>query len=208
VRAEPTRAYAVRRSLDLNRSRIVRTLFTIRTVPSRLRGSGSAPDAPPGQPFLEAALTFGWTILEEEPGRELVLGSVTQPLGSGRPLRWSAGARVHRVCLARLHEDSLERRRTTGENWLAPREHGNPRRRDRSRVTAPISPLLVRFRAVHPSDPPHCPPSCSARSGAAEGFRLLVSPRRRALRPANPAIRGETSAARRTRPKSRQRVKS
>ena len=79
MRAEPTRTYAVLRSLDLNRSRIVRTLFTIRTVPSRLRGRGSPPDAPPGQPFLETGLALGWTILEEEPGREFVLGSVTQP---------------------------------------------------------------------------------------------------------------------------------
>jgi hypothetical protein len=70
-------AYAVLRSLDLQRSWIVQALFAIRSLPSRLRGSTSPP--PPSGTFLEQALAVGWVILAEAPGRELVAGAVTHP---------------------------------------------------------------------------------------------------------------------------------
>jgi len=69
-------AYAAMRSLDLSRSPIVRAIFALRTLPSRLRGEASG--APRG-PFLKKAVDLGWVILEELPGEELIAGAVTQP---------------------------------------------------------------------------------------------------------------------------------
>lgn len=78
VHAEPARAYAAFRSLDLNRSRIVRLLFAIRTLPSRFRRQGLQPKVSPTS-FLNQALALGWRVLEEKPGKEIVVGAVTQP---------------------------------------------------------------------------------------------------------------------------------
>ncbi|MGE5414933.1 MAG: hypothetical protein ACM3NW_12195 [Syntrophomonadaceae bacterium] len=76
VRAAPARAYAVLRALDLERPLVVRALFFLRTLPERWRG-GVPPRRP--RPFLESALEGGWRILEEDPGRELVMGAATKP---------------------------------------------------------------------------------------------------------------------------------
>jgi hypothetical protein len=78
VRADPDRAYAALRSLDINRSRIVRMLFAIRALPARLRGEVPAP-VPPAKSLLDQTLEIGWRILEERPGREIVVGAVTRP---------------------------------------------------------------------------------------------------------------------------------
>jgi hypothetical protein len=78
VRAERGRAYQALRSLDLERPLVVRTLFFLRTLPERLHG-GVAPRRRRPRPFLESALEAGWRILEEEEGRELVMGAVTRP---------------------------------------------------------------------------------------------------------------------------------
>ena len=78
VQGEPERAYAALRSVDFNRSRLVRTLFAVRTLPTRLLSRGVKP-APQFSSFLETAVELGWVILEELPGRELVAGAITQP---------------------------------------------------------------------------------------------------------------------------------
>jgi hypothetical protein len=77
VMAPVATAYAALRSLDVNRSWVVQTLFTLRSLPSRLLGHKLPP--PPAGTFLEQTLALGWVILEESPGRELVAGAVTQP---------------------------------------------------------------------------------------------------------------------------------
>jgi hypothetical protein len=71
--AELTMAAA--REMDLYRSPLVRAIFAVRTLPSRLRG------APPRQPasLLTETLALGWRILAEVPEREIVVGAVTQP---------------------------------------------------------------------------------------------------------------------------------
>jgi len=78
VRAEPARAYAAIRALDLERSFLVRALFGIRTLPERIRSRQRIPPREP-RPFLETALSIGWRILEEAPREEIVVGAVTQP---------------------------------------------------------------------------------------------------------------------------------
>ncbi|MBA3761398.1 MAG: hypothetical protein H0X07_12790 [Gemmatimonadales bacterium] len=61
--------------LDLQRSTIVRALFTGREL--LMGGERSKREHPPG--FLAEVLALGWRVLAEEPGRELVIGAVTQP---------------------------------------------------------------------------------------------------------------------------------
>ena len=78
VRGEPDRAYAALRALDINRSGIVRMLFAIRALPARLLGEPPAP-VPPAKSLLDQTLEIGWRILEERPGREIVVGAVTRP---------------------------------------------------------------------------------------------------------------------------------
>lgn len=78
VRAEPARAYAAVRSLDLERSMLVRALFRIRTLPERIRSRQRISPREP-RPFLDTALSIGWRILEEASGEEIVVGAVTRP---------------------------------------------------------------------------------------------------------------------------------
>ncbi len=76
VRADRERAYAALRRLDLERSPVVRALFFVRTLPERLRG-GVRRRA--HRAFLDSALAQGWVVLDEDPGRQLVMGAVTKP---------------------------------------------------------------------------------------------------------------------------------
>ncbi len=76
VPAERKRAYQALRALALERPLVVRALFFLRTLPQRWRG-GATPRRP--GPFVDSALEAGWRILEEDPGRELVMGALTRP---------------------------------------------------------------------------------------------------------------------------------
>jgi hypothetical protein len=67
--------FAAAHALDLQRSTIVRALFTGREL--LMGGERSKREHPAG--FLAEVLALGWCILAEEPGRELVVGAVTQP---------------------------------------------------------------------------------------------------------------------------------
>jgi len=78
INAAPQRTYAALRSIDLGRSPLIRCLFWMRTIPSRHRRAART-DMPHYRTFLESALAQGWVLLEEIPGRELVMGTVTQP---------------------------------------------------------------------------------------------------------------------------------
>jgi hypothetical protein len=69
-------AFAAARELELDRSPLVRAIFRGREL---LMGSARARDKVPPRPFLEEVLSLGWRILAERPGREIVLGAVTQP---------------------------------------------------------------------------------------------------------------------------------
>jgi hypothetical protein len=67
--------YGVAHDLDIRRSTIVRAIFTGREL--LMGAEGATREHPPG--FLAEVLSLGWRILAEEPGRELVVGAVTQP---------------------------------------------------------------------------------------------------------------------------------
>jgi len=76
VRAPATLTYAAAREMDVNRSALVRAIFAARTLPSRLRGGAPRRAA---TPLLTETLALGWRVLAETPGREVVVGAVTQP---------------------------------------------------------------------------------------------------------------------------------
>jgi len=75
VEAPAETAYATAQELDLHRSTIVRAIFTGREL--LMGAEHSKRDHPPG--LLAEVLALGWRVLAEEPGRELVIGAITQP---------------------------------------------------------------------------------------------------------------------------------
>jgi len=75
VRAPAEVTYAVARELDFGRSPLVSVIFRAR---QRLMGGRIEP-ATTGGSFLDEVQALGWRVLAEEPGRQLVMGAVTQP---------------------------------------------------------------------------------------------------------------------------------
>jgi hypothetical protein len=67
--------FAVARELDMQRSGLVRAIFRGREL---LLGSEPTKRERP-KDFLSEVIALGWRVLAEEPGRELVMGAVTQP---------------------------------------------------------------------------------------------------------------------------------
>jgi len=79
VSADAGLTYEKLRTIDLNRSRGIRCLFALRTLPSRLGRGPLRRETPRYKTFLESALAQGWVMLEEIESREMVMGTVTQP---------------------------------------------------------------------------------------------------------------------------------
>jgi hypothetical protein len=75
VRAPAAVTYAIARELDLRRSSLIQGIFRARQL---LMGGRNAP-ANTQRSFLDEVQSLGWRVLAEEPGRELVMGAVTQP---------------------------------------------------------------------------------------------------------------------------------
>lgn len=75
VRAPAKVTYASARELDLRRSPLIQGIFRARQL---LMGGQTAAASTRGS-FLDEVQTLGWRVLAEEPGRELVVGAVTQP---------------------------------------------------------------------------------------------------------------------------------
>ncbi|HEX6105945.1 MAG TPA: hypothetical protein VFZ26_10190 [Gemmatimonadales bacterium] len=74
VAAPAETTWAAARGLDLLGSPLVRAIFRGRELLM-----GSRPAAGPDRSFLDEVQALGWRVLAEEPGRELVMGAVTQP---------------------------------------------------------------------------------------------------------------------------------
>lgn len=75
VRAPAAVTYGIAKELDFRRSPLVRGIFLARQL---LMGGRSTPPSTGGS-FLDEVQALGWRVLAEEPGRELVMGAVTQP---------------------------------------------------------------------------------------------------------------------------------
>lgn len=67
--------FAAATALDLQRSAIVRAIIKTREFVMRSHAPG---DARPGS-FLTQMQAIGWGVLADTPGREIVMGAVTQP---------------------------------------------------------------------------------------------------------------------------------
>jgi hypothetical protein len=68
--------FAVARELDTQGSGLVRAIFRGREL---LMGSEPSKRQRQPQALLSEVLALGWRVMAEEPGRELVMGAVTQP---------------------------------------------------------------------------------------------------------------------------------
>jgi hypothetical protein len=77
VQAAPDRAYAALREVTPEEVALLRTLFAIRALPARLTGR-RGPLFAARQPLVQQMLRGGFVLLAEEPGHELVLGTVGQ----------------------------------------------------------------------------------------------------------------------------------
>jgi hypothetical protein len=88
VAATTAEAYAALRAVDVHRSMVVRMLVAIRRLPSHV-GVRERPRShlKSARSLLESMLDLGWEILEETPGREVVVGTVTQPWRSAVQFR-------------------------------------------------------------------------------------------------------------------------
>ena len=75
VAAPVETTYAAARAMDLMDSVAVRAIFRGREL---LMGA-TATEARKPQPLIDEVLALGWGVLAQDPGRELVLGAVTQP---------------------------------------------------------------------------------------------------------------------------------
>lgn len=80
VVAAPQIAYNTMCSVDFSRSWLIRTIFTTRRLlygifVKRIEKNNTAAFGS----LLESALKLGWSVLEEVPNHELVVGAVTQP---------------------------------------------------------------------------------------------------------------------------------
>jgi hypothetical protein len=75
VRAPVDITYAAAREMNLAESRVVRAIFRGRELLMR----ASPTEERPPQSLIDEVLSIGWGVLAQESGREIVLGTVTQP---------------------------------------------------------------------------------------------------------------------------------
>jgi hypothetical protein len=65
------------RDVSFQDSRIARAIFALRALPGRLRGVPPAPTE--RRPVFEEVTALGWRELVQTPGRQVIMGAVTQP---------------------------------------------------------------------------------------------------------------------------------
>jgi hypothetical protein len=77
IAAPPDRVYHAIGTVTLREMPLVPLLFDLRALPSRLAGRGGLPRKQ-DEPLLPQMLASGFTLLAEDPGRELVIGLIAQ----------------------------------------------------------------------------------------------------------------------------------
>jgi hypothetical protein len=77
VAAPPDQVFAAVKAVTLREMPLVRLLFALRSVPARLARRRGLPLAG-SEPLFAQMLEFGFTLLAEDPGREVVAGGVAQ----------------------------------------------------------------------------------------------------------------------------------
>jgi len=88
VAAPPLRVDQALEAVTLAEMPLVPLLFAVRSLPARLAGRQSLPRAR-DEPLLAQFLAAGFTLLVEDPGRELAVGVVAQ--------MWERGGRTARI---------------------------------------------------------------------------------------------------------------
>jgi len=77
VAAPPDRVFEAVKAVTLAEMPLVRVLFGLRSLPARLSGGRPLPQAK-HRPLFTQMVEFGFTVLAEDPGREVVAGVVAQ----------------------------------------------------------------------------------------------------------------------------------
>lgn len=77
VRAPAAVTFEAACTLDLQSSPVNAAVIALRTIPARLRGEPVRVEASAG--LLEETRALGWGRLAEDPGREIVMGALSQP---------------------------------------------------------------------------------------------------------------------------------
>jgi hypothetical protein len=77
VHAPASVTFAAAKEVSFQRSPVVRAIFALRSIPSRLGGTPAPPSDERG--ILNETLSIGWGVLAETPDHEIVMGAVTQP---------------------------------------------------------------------------------------------------------------------------------
>jgi hypothetical protein len=96
--------YVAAREMSLAASPVVRAIFRGRELMMRSSVTEQAEERPP-QSLIDEVLSIGWGVLAQEPGREIVLGAVTQPWKSDvkfRALPPDEFAAFHRPGFAKI----------------------------------------------------------------------------------------------------------
>ena len=71
--------YVAAREMSLASSPVVRAIFRGRELLMRSSAADTSPEERPPQSLMDEVLSIGWGVLAQKPGREIVLGAVTQP---------------------------------------------------------------------------------------------------------------------------------
>jgi hypothetical protein len=168
VAAPAEATWTAARALDLERSPAVRAVFAGRELLMRARRSRRDPSGG----FLAQVLALGWRVLAEQPGRELVLGAVTQPWQADVVFRGLEPAEF-----AAFDEPGYAKIAWTlrGRGRI-PVQHRNQGPHHRRRVPPTVPPLLVGLLARHPADPLRVAAVGEARGGT-RGLSVLKPPR-------------------------------
>jgi hypothetical protein len=77
IAAPPDRVFEAVKTVTLGEVPLVRLLFGLRSLPARLAGGRGLPRAK-DEPFLAQMVDLGFTVLAEDPKREIVAGVVGQ----------------------------------------------------------------------------------------------------------------------------------
>lgn len=88
VRATPARADAAVRALTLREVPLVAVLIAVRSLPDLPGRRRRSPSSGAGRPLLEQAMAVGFTVLDDVPGEQVVLGLIAQ--------MWRPGGQVVR----------------------------------------------------------------------------------------------------------------
>jgi hypothetical protein len=148
---------------DLMALPIVQTIFKAREI---LLGSEPDTAARP-RGLLAFTKSIGWGVLAEVPGREVVMGAVTQPWDVNVVFRPLPPHEFAAFDEPRLREDRLDTARRRDQHRRIDLSHGNTRRHDRCHCASKVPKILVVPVTRHHPDSMGVPQAVEGRCRAA-----------------------------------------